>query len=335
MHYQESLKILEMIKKSKNILINVHRNPDLDSIGSATALYQALIKIFGKKATLVCPHEIPENFKFLKGAKEVKTFDFTNFKNFTNFMNSFDLFLIVDSGSYDIVTGRKEIKLPDIKKIVIDHHRTNLFDDMEIKLFEELSATCEIIYRMFLDWKIEIDSDIATSLFSGIAGDTIFFKYSKNIKLTFKIALELLDKGANNDKLIDRAFDSFDFNLVKMIGEVLKKMKKGNSPAGEFVYSIVDYKTYEKYGKPKGARELVADFFARSIKGYSFGIIIFEEEKNKFSLSFRSKKDTDVSIIAKKLGGGGHKNASGAIVYGTKDEVIKKIIFSTSRSEIS
>src|SRR3989338_6100601 len=106
MYYQQSLQILKTIKQSKNILINVHRNPDLDSIGSATALYQALIKISGKKVTLVCPHEIPENFKFLKGADKVEVIDFMNFKNFINFTNS-DLFLILDSGSYDIVTGRK------------------------------------------------------------------------------------------------------------------------------------------------------------------------------------------------------------------------------------
>lgn len=323
-HYSLSNSIFEEIKKANNILINVHRNPDLDSIGSATALYQALTKI-GKKVTLVCPHQVQENFKFLKGADKVEVIDFMNFKNFINFTNS-DLFLILDSGSYDIVTGRKEIKLPEIKKIVIDHHKTNNLSDVYIRLLDEkASATAEIVYRLFSDWGLNIDKNIATSLFSGIAGDTVFFKYSNNTKLTFKIASELLDKGAQKDKLIDQAFDSFDFNLVKMMGEVLRKMEKGSSPVGEFVYSIMDYEIYEKYGKPKGARELIADFFARSIKDYSFGIIISEEERGKFSLSFRSKKDTDVSVIAKKLGGGGHKNAAGATIYGNIDQVINKI----------
>ncbi len=325
-HYSLSNSIFEEIKKANNILINVHRNPDLDSIGSATALYQALTKI-GKKVTLVCPHQVPENFKFLKGAEIVQTINFANFfKRTGQRPDPTDLFIILDSGSYDIVTGNKEIKLPDIKKIVIDHHKTNNLSDVYIRLLDEkASATAEIVYRLFSDWGINIDKNITTSLFSGIAGDTVFFKYSKNTKLTFKIASELLDKGAQKDKLIDQAFDSFDFNLVKMIGEFLRKMEKGSSPAGEFVYSIMDYETYEKYGKLKGARELVADFFARSIKDYSFGIIISEEERGKFSLSFRSKKDTDVSVIAKKLGGGGHKNAAGATIYGNIDQVINKI----------
>lgn len=315
MYYQQSLQILETIKRSKNILINVHRNPDLDSIGSATALYQVLIKM-GKKVTLVCPHEIPENFKFLKGADKIKTIDFSSF-DFT----SYDLFLITDSGSYDIVTGSKEIKLPDIKKIIIDHHRTNMFNNVETKLYDEIAATCEIIYQMFVDWKIKINSYMATSLFSGIAGDTVFFKYGENTKLTFKIAAELLDLGADKSKLVDQAFDSFDFDLVQMIGEFLRNLKKGKG----FIYSIMENKTYEKFGKLRGARETVANLFARSIKGFDFGIMAVEYEKDKFAVSFRSKSDTDVSIIAKKLGGGGHKNAAGATLHGNIDQVIKKI----------
>lgn len=321
-HYSLSKSILAEIKKANKILINVHRNPDLDSLGSATALYQALIKISGKKAALICPHQIPENFKFLKGAKDVKTLDFTNFKNFTNFMNSFDLFLIADSGSYDVVTGSKEIKLPDIKKIVIDHHKTNNFSDVYCRLLDEkASSTAEIVYNLFSDWNFKIDKDIATSLFSGIAGDTVFFKYGENTKLTFKIAIELLNLGADKNKIIDQAFDSFDFDLVRTMGEFLIKMKKGNG----FIYSIMDYKTFVKLGEHRGARETAANLFARSIKGYDFGIMAVEYEKGKFALSFRSKKNTDVSVIAKKLGGGGHKNAAGATIYGNIDQVTNKI----------
>lgn len=319
-NYPESEPIFKEISKAKNILINVHRNPDLDTVGSATALYQVLTKM-GKKVTLVCPHEVPGNFKFLKGAEKVKTIDFSNFD-----FSVYDLFLIADSGSYDIVTGSKEIKLPAVKKIIIDHHRTNNWTEFVYKLLDiEASSTAEIIYKIFKDWKIKIDPEMATAIFSGVASDTVFFKYEKHPKNTFKIAAELLDLGADKDKLVEQAFDSFDFNLIQTMGEFLTKIKKEISPAGEFVYSIMDYETFVKFGKHRGARETVANLFARSIKGFDFGFIAVEFEKGKFAVSFRSKKDTDVSEIAKKLGGGGHKNAAGATVYGNIDQVIGKI----------
>ena len=320
-YYSQSKQILDEIMKAQNILINVHRNPDLDSIGSSTAMYQALINM-GKEVALTCPNEIPENFKFLKGADKVKILDFMNFKNFTNFINSFDLFLILDSGSYDIVTGSKEIQLPDIKKIVIDHHQTNNWNNYLLRLLDiEASSASEIIFQMFLDWKVLIDPEMATSIFAGIAGDTVFFKYEKNSNKTFKIALELLDLGADKNKIVEQSFDSLDFDLVMTLGEFLIKMEKGNG----FVYSIMDNKTFKKYGAHRGARETVANLFARSIKGYNFGIMAVEYEKGKFAVSFRSKKRTDVSVLAKKFGGGGHKNAAGATIYGNIDQVIKKI----------
>ena len=49
-----------------------------------------------------------------------------------------------------------------------------------------------------------------------------------------------------------------------------------------------------------------------------------EFEKGKFAFSFRSKK-TDVPKIAKKFGGGGHKNVAGATIYGNIQDVTKKI----------
>ena len=317
-NYFQSKLIFQEIKQSKNILINVHRNPDLDSIGSATALYRALNKI-GKKITLVCPHEIPENYRFLKGADLVLTIDFKTWADTD--VRPYDLFLILDSGSYDVVTGSKEIKLPDVKKIIIDHHRTNNWENYVERILDiKASSTSEIIFNLLNDWEVEFDSDIATSLFAGISSDTVFFKYDQNAKNTFKITAELLDKGADRDKVVEQAFDSFDFDLVRTIGEFLTKIRKGD----RYIYSVLDNETYVKFGKQKGAREIVANLFARSIKGFDFGIMAVEYEAGKFALSFRSKK-TDVSVIAKKLGGGGHKNAAGATFKGNTDQLIEKI----------
>jgi len=317
-NYFQSKLIFQEIKQSKNILINVHRNPDLDSIGSATALYRALNKI-GKKATLVCPHEIPENYRFLKGADLVLTIDFKTWADTD--VRPYDLFLILDSGSYDVVTGSKEIKLPDVKKIIIDHHRTNNWENYVERILDiKASSTSEIIFNLLNDWEVEFDSDIATSLFAGISSDTVFFKYDQNAKNTFKITAELLDKGADRDKVVEQAFDSFDFDLVRTIGEFLTKIRKGD----RYIYSVLDNETYVKFGKQKGAREIVANLFARSIKGFDFGIMAVEYEAGKFALSFRSKK-TDVSVIAKRFGGGGHKNAAGATFNGNTDQLIEKI----------
>lgn len=319
-HYSQSKTILQEITKAQNILINVHRNPDLDSIGSATALYQALTKI-GKKVTLVCPHKIPENFKFLKGADSVQMVDFKEWADTE--VRPYDLFIILDSGSHDIVTGSKEIKLPEIKKIVIDHHLTNNWENYLSRLLDtKASATAEIIYRLLSDWRVRFDKNISTSLLAGIAGDTVFFKYPKDPSVTFQIVNDLIKKRADYNLLVEKFHDSMSFGFVKLLGVFLNNMKKEE----RFVWSAVSSKLFERHGRPKGVRETAADSFFRSIKDVDFGVAFLEEEKGKFSMSFRSKKNFDVSIIAKQFGGGGHKNAAGATVHGNIDQIINKII---------
>lgn len=318
-NYPLSNSILVEIKKANNILVNVHRNPDLDSLGSSTALYQALIKM-GKEVTLVCPHKIPENFKFLKGAETVKTIDFKTWADTE--VRPYDMFLILDSGSYDIVTGSKEIKLPEINKIIIDHHLTNNWKNYVLKLVDtKASATAEIVYHILTDWGIDFDKDIATSLLAGIAGDTVFFKYPKDPVVIFKIVNELVKLGADYNSMISSLNDNLSFGFVKILGEFLNNIKQENG----FVWSKVSYDIFEKYGRPRGARETAADSFFRSIEGVQFGVALIEEGKGKISMSFRSKGNFDVSKIAEIFGGGGHKNASGATSNENIDQIIRKI----------
>jgi phosphoesterase RecJ-like protein len=95
---------------------------------------------------------------------------------------------------------------------------------------------------------------------------------------------------------------------------------------GKFVWSTISYQEYEKFSKPKGIREMVADLFFQSVKEADFGMVMLEEEKGKLGVSFRSKGIIDVSVLAEKLGGGGHQKAAGCTLYGKFEEMVDKTI---------
>ena len=71
MKYKKSKEIFSKIKKAETILINCHRSPDPDSIGSALAFYQA-VKELGKVAEIVTPNSIGDNYKFLPYSEKIK-----------------------------------------------------------------------------------------------------------------------------------------------------------------------------------------------------------------------------------------------------------------------
>ncbi|MGB9598764.1 MAG: DHH family phosphoesterase [Minisyncoccales bacterium] len=309
--------IFEKIKKAKNILISTHKNPDYDSIASCLALKDICFQL-GKKATIISCQKISEHFFFLKGANEIQTIDYSNFD-----FSLYDLFVIPDTGSYDRTTGDKKIFLPEkMEYIIIDHHQTNNFNMLLRYIKPQASATCEIIYDLIKKWSLKIDKNLATVILTGILGDTVFLRYCENRKKTMKVVLELVKQGADMDFISENFFEQFEFDLVKLIGEFLKNLQKEE----KFVWSAVDYQTYKKYHFAEGAREMAADLFFRGIKDADFGVAMLESQKNKIYLSFRSKKNTDVSKLAQFFGGGGHKNAAGATVEGDFKKSVKKVV---------
>ena len=63
-----------------------------------------------------------------------------------------------------------------------------------------------------------------------------------------------------------------------------------------------------------------------SIENVEAVVFIREDTESTCTAGFRSKDDVDVSKIAAKFGGGGHKNASGLSCQGRIETLIPKIV---------
>lgn len=320
MNYQESKNILDEVKKADKILLNCHRSPDPDSIGSALAMREVLIDL-GKEVEIICPTEVLyKNIDYLKGFDQIKgEVDFSKFN-----YSDFDLFIVLDSASWDMV-GYKNDKNPDVKVALIDHHHTNP-GYADINLIDKTATSVgEMLYAVFKDWEVEITKDIADSLMAGIVGDTGAFRYPNLKKEIFIAVADLMDKGADKDKAITKIYRSDPYNLVKFYGEVLSRMKIDEKR--KFVWSAVPYEVYSKLDKPVTAKESSASLFTQVVEGTDFGFVAVETEPKKLSISFRSRTGFDTSVIATALGGGGHVYASGGKVEDLEfGEAVEKVI---------
>ena len=196
MNYKQSNKILKEIKGAKKILVNCHRGPDADSVGSALAL-SGILKNMGKDVSVICPSDIPQDLTFLSGAEGIKRVNFQTFD-----FSSYDLFLVIDSSTYSMVTGLKDSDKPSIKTIVIDHHISNEKFG-EINLVDDTkTSTGELLFKIFEDWGEPISKEIAEPLLTGIIGDTGSFQYQNVGQETLRIAATLMEIGADKDKII-------------------------------------------------------------------------------------------------------------------------------------
>jgi phosphoesterase RecJ-like protein len=317
MNYKESAKILEEIKKADKILINCHRGPDSDSVGSALALSQVL-KAMDKNVLVICPSDIPSDLLFLHGAESIKRVNFSSFD-----FSEYGLFLAIDSSNYSMVTGLKDSDKPSIETIVIDHHFSN--DKFgEINLIDaKITSTGELLFKLFEDWNLNIDKETAECLLTGIIGDTGSFQYQNVGQETLRIAASLMEKGADKDKIIYNIYRNIDFKEVKMWGKFIESMMIEDN----FVWAAISLDTYKDFGEYPYAKEDVANLFFPIVKGTDFGIVMVETNENVLSVSFRSRSGFDVSKIAREVGGGGHKPAAGARIEGLPfDQAVNRIL---------
>jgi len=319
MNYKESKLILKEINKANRILLNCHKGPDPDSIGSALALY-GVLKGMGKEPKIVCPSPIPTDLNFLKEVKKINTINFGDF-DFSNF----DLFITQDSASWPMVSGAKEILKPDIPIIVIDHHITNEKFG-KINLVDPIIASnAEILYLIFEDWGVKINSDIALCLLTGIIADTGVFRYPGTTARTLEIASKLINRGADNNLIVSNIYFNMDFKVLKFYGEILHSMQFDEKH--KFIWSASPYVKFKEFGSNSDVKSMAAGAFAQSVTGANFGLVMVEDSPKRLSVSLRSKKGFDISNLATKLGGGGHESAAGAKVEGMEfDEAVEKVL---------
>ena len=185
--------IFDQIKKSQNILLHCHVHPDEDSICSVLAMTKVLRDMNKDVTPILGDSPYPYYLEDLPRK------DWLIPKNYTQInLKDFDLFIILDTSTPYFITKLTDVTFPKfLKTIIVDHHQTNS-GYADVNLIEPNSiATCQILYRLFRQWQVEIDPITALHLFLGIYADSGGFKYRETNKESFVIASELTKINPN------------------------------------------------------------------------------------------------------------------------------------------
>lgn len=310
------------IENSKNVLLHCHPSPDPDSVGSTLAMKFALEQI-GKKVTLIKgDSNIPRAFAFPGIDTIVK-------KNFFEIdLKEFDLFIILDSGSKDMISNKGEVIFPEhLNTLVIDHHFSNKGYGKVNFVDSSYSSCCELLYQVFKVLNIDITHDMALNLFMGMYTDTGGFRYGKNGDKTLKVASELASKAQDYQKTISIMENSN--TKESLIFEALAMSSIKTFFDDKLVIASVKYEDILKNNIKDDDRftgGIVNKI--KSVVTTQIALTIVEVEPNSLKLSFRTRDENvfDVSKIAIALGGGGHKPAAGAKLNMSVDEAIDKVV---------
>ena len=317
MHYREELiaKIRRQFNTTRRILIVSHLRPDGDAIGSLLGIGLALLAA-GKDVQMVLSDGVPENFQHLVGSERVKNCA----------EGEFDYIVVVDSSEVERTdTALAGYPVPDLN---IDHHKTNT-NFGKINLVESGAvATAEILARYLPNFGLNFTQAVANALLTGIVTDTIGFRTANVSSSVLRLSADLIDLGGNLADIYYPALVEHSISAARYWGAGLSKIQYENG----LVWTTLTREDRYVAGYPGGDDADLVNVLSAT-KGADIAIILIEQSSGYVKISWRlcgrSSSDLDVSEVAQKYGGGGHKAAAGAEVLGKLDDILSKVIDDT------
>lgn len=292
-------KFLNEINQHDSIIIFHHIRPDGDCLGSQQGL------------RIWIQEKFPNKKVYCMGSNE-GLFNFLNFKfNKVPSKKILDnaLGIVVDANYSNRIVNNEIILNKELKTIIrIDHHPEN--DDIDYKLRfvdSSYSSTAEQITHLINIIDKKISKDISIFLYLGIYTDSGRFFYDYTSQRTHDLTSFLFNSGFDffdlHKKLAKRTMNDVKFNQ-----HVLANFKTHKN----VIYYFVTLNDIKKL-KIKDTSSNRVDFLA-NIEGYDIWIFFIENKDGSIRVRLRSSKK-DISKLAKKYNGGGHKKAAGAIIY--------------------
>ncbi len=292
-------KIYSEIKNHKKIIIHRHKRPDLDSIGSQMALYNYIKLNFPAKEVYAGTQDNYSGYEFIGNHTVIQPNMYNN-----------ALVIVVDTANAERIDARLDFKMTNVIKI--DHHPNETPYGNIIYVEDFRSSTCELLFYMFEHWNninnFKFNQDICYCLFCGIYGDTGGFKFQNTKADTFHALSEIMKYDIPFEQTVLR-LQAYEEDVVRLVGYAYQNLTIEDSIG----YIIFDRQFQDEFKTTPAKVSNVVNFLGTfaNIKAW----VVFNEYDNFIRVNLRSKADIDISKIAVQYSGGGHKNASGAMLY--------------------
>ncbi|MGI9111657.1 MAG: DHH family phosphoesterase [Gaiellaceae bacterium] len=296
--------VVTAIETNDRFLLTTHENPDGDALGSLLALHRALVAL-GKDSVMFLGSEapLPGEYRFL---------DFAELARKAPADVDGRVLLLVDCANESRIGGDGSILRIVASTINVDHHHDNSRFG-EINLVDaSASSTGEVLRDVFRELDLELSPELAEPLYVGLVTDTGRFQYSNTTPKALRLAAELVEAGADVQRVFQGVYESIQFAKLKLLARALERAQV--YAGGALVVSYLLRDDFAEVGAVEPYSEGIIDTL-RAVEGAEMAALIREPPRGGSParrISLRASRDElDVSAIARKSGGGGHPQAAG------------------------
>jgi bifunctional oligoribonuclease and PAP phosphatase NrnA len=296
----------DAIRRNDRFLITTHENPDGDALGSILAAKLALESL-GKDAVMYLAGQVPLPAEYGFMALEELRRDLPSDEEEARVLLALDC-------ANESRLGRDHADLLERASLVIDidhHHDNTRFGDVNV-IIADASSTGEIVRDLLRLLEVELTPEIAEALYIALVTDTGRFQYANTTPRALRLAAELVEAGANQQRVFQGVYESVEFAKLKLLARALERAEVYDG--GRLVISYLLRDDFLDVGAVEPYSEGIIDYL-RAVEGSDMAVLIREPPTRggpKHRVSLRSRSDElDVSGIARKGGGGGHRQAAG------------------------
>jgi phosphoesterase RecJ-like protein len=313
--------VVAALRQNDRFLVTSHEAPDGDALGSIRATELALRQL-GKDTVMFLGGEapLPGEYRFLEleelGLQRVRPADVAE-----------RVLVAVDCASASRVGAEPGLVEAAPFTINIDHHHDNpRFGDVNL-IVADASSTGEILADVFRELGVALTPEIAEALYIALVTDTGRFQYANTTPKALRLAADLVEAGADVHRVFQGVYENVQFAKLKLLARALDRARV--LEGGEILVSHLLREDFEAVGASEPYSEGIIDFL-RSAEGALVSALIREPPRDAGPLhkvSLRSSVDeVDVSAIARKSGGGGHREAAGFSSELSVDEITEFIV---------
>jgi phosphoesterase RecJ-like protein len=311
--------VAEALRDHDRFLLVTHENPDGDALGSIKATKLALESL-GKDAEMYLYGDapLPLEYAFLK---------LDDLRRELPADSSERVLVALDCANAERMGSDPNLLRQAPLTLDIDHHHDNTrFGDVTL-VVPDASSTGEVLRDVFTELDVDLTPEIAQALYTALATDTGRFAHKNTTPKAFRLAAELVEAGADVHLLFQALYESVDFIKFKLIGKAAERAQV--LEGGRLVVSWLERSDFTELGAAEAYAEGVIDSL-RAIDGAEMVALIREPPRSDDAparkVSLRTSVDEiDVSAIARKSGGGGHRQAAGFSSDASIEEIARFI----------
>jgi bifunctional oligoribonuclease and PAP phosphatase NrnA len=311
--------VVDALRSRDRFLLVTHENPDGDALGSLLAMKLALDSL-GKDSEMYLYGDapLPREYAFmpLAGLRREPPADTAE-----------RALVALDCANEQRLGPDPTLLEQAPLTIDIDHHHDNTrFGDLNL-IVADASSTAEVLRDILGELGVELTPEIAEALYVALVTDTGRFQYTNTTPKALRLAAELVEAGADIHRVFQALYESIDFIKFKLTGKAAERAQIFEG--GRLVISYLERSDFTELGAAEAYAEGVIDSL-RAIDGAEMVALIREPPRRDDAparkVSLRASVDEiDVSAIARKSGGGGHRPAAGFSSDASVEEITRFI----------